>query len=90
MDPPANDNELRVASCGADGLPRIDLKLAGEPCDQNGGTVCDGASVCAPAQATCPDGSGSPNHDRRPGGTILRAFGAFWPVGPSANDPEAR
>ena len=45
-DAPFTDNECKVAFCGADGLPHINPKPAGESCSQNGGTVCDGAGAC--------------------------------------------
>jgi hypothetical protein len=45
-DAPQPDNQCLFGFCGADAQPHIEPKMAGEPCNQNGGTVCDGFGTC--------------------------------------------
>lgn len=55
-DLPADDGNRCTAEVCANGTPGHSPRLAGTPCDQNGGTVCDGRGRCVACliAADCP------------------------------------
>ena len=62
-DAPIPPTQCVFSYCGADGMPQFELSPLGYPCNENGGTFCDGAGQCITGGGQCMSGFDCPGED---------------------------